>query len=143
VDKLGHSCLLIYKGQIQKRYTVNLSRNWYRRKALSQDASMPEGEYKVTRLIPNGKYGKALVLNYPNLEDKKRFQNLKQNGTIPREARIGGNIEIHGKGVPETDWTDGCVSLNDGDMQELYGFAYAGMPVTIVGSGTPAFQAGD
>ncbi len=143
VDKLGHFCLLINKGQIQKRFTTSLSRIWYRRKARSQDASTPEGEYKVTRLIPNGKYGKALLLDYPNAEDRKRFQELKQNGNIPPEARIGGNIEIHGRGIPETDWTDGCVSLDDADMRELYGYAYVGMPVTIVGTSDWAFKAGN
>jgi hypothetical protein len=143
VDKLGHFCLLINKGNIQKRFTANLSRNWYRPKARSQDASTPEGEYKITRLIPNGKYGKALMLDYPNLEDRKRFQALKQDGTIPREAHIGGNIEIHGRGIPETDWTDGCVSLDDNDMRELYKFAYVGMPVTIVGTSDWTFGAGN
>jgi len=143
VDKLGHFCLLINKGKIQKRFTANLSRNWYRRKARSQDASTPVGEYKVTRLIPNGKYGKALMLNYPNLEDRRRFQALQQDGTIPREAHIGGNIEIHGRGVPETDWTDGCVSLDDNDMRELYKFAYVDMPVTIVGTSDWTFGAGN
>jgi hypothetical protein len=140
VDKLGHFCLLIHKGKIQKRFTANLSRNWYHRKARSQDASTPEGEYKVTRLIPSGKYGKALMLDYPNVEDRKRFQILKRDGTITQEAHIGRNIEIHGKGIPETDWTDGCVSLEDKDMQELYKSAYVGMPVTIVGTSDWTFE---
>lgn len=143
VDKLGHFCLLIHKGKTQKRFTANLSRNWYRRKARSQDASTPEGEYKVTRLIPNGKYGKALMIDYPNADDKKRFQILKQNGDIPQEARIGGYIEIHGRGVPETDWTEGCVSLDDKDMLELYKFAYVGMPVTIVGTSDWTYESGN
>ncbi len=134
IDKLEHLCLLIHKGQIQKRYVANLGRKWYERKTQAKDASTPEGEYKVTRLIPRGKYGFALMLDYPNAEDRTRFQALKRDGTIPVQAQIGGNIEIHGRGKPETDWTDGCIALDDGDMRELYGFAYAGMPVTIVGT---------
>ena len=133
VDKFNHSCLLIHRGRIQTRYRADLGRKWYQRKSQAQDASTPEGEYVITRLIPRGKYGLALLINYPNKEDIARFQSLKGDGTLPQSARIGGNIEIHGKGGKETDWTDGCISLNDDDMPQLYGFAYTGMPVTIVG----------
>ncbi|MBN2319987.1 MAG: L,D-transpeptidase [Acidobacteria bacterium] len=135
IDKFNHACLLIHRGRIQKRYRADLGRKWYQRKSQAQDASTPEGEYVVTRMIPRGKYGHALLINYPNAEDTTRFRSLKRDGILPENARIGGNIEIHGKGGKETDWTDGCISLNDDDMLELYGFAYTGMPVTIVGIG--------
>jgi hypothetical protein len=134
VDKFEHLCLLIDRGRVQKRYRADLGRKWDQRKSQAQDASTPEGEYVITRLIPRGRFGQALMINYPNAEDTARFQSLKRKGTIPSYARIGGNIEIHGKGGKESDWTDGCVSLDDDDMQELYRFAYSGMPVTIVGT---------
>ena len=133
VDKFHHLCLLIDRGRVQKRYSADLGRKWFQRKSRAQDASTPEGEYGITRMIPRGKYGHALLINYPNTEDKARFQSLKREGILPASARIGGNIEIHGKGGKESDWTDGCISLNDDDMLELYRFAYTGMPVTIVG----------
>jgi hypothetical protein len=102
VDKLSHQCFLVNKGKIQKRYSANLGRNWHRRKDQAGDAATPEGAYKVKRLIPRGKYGYALMLDYPNAEDKRRFQTLKRNGTMPWAARIGGNIEIHGRGIPRS-----------------------------------------
>ncbi len=134
VDKVGHLCLLIERGRVRKRYRADLGRNWPVRKARARDAATPEGDYVVTRLIPRGAYGLALLINYPNAEDEARFRALKRGGAIPADARIGGNIEIHGKGDRESDWTDGCISLGDADMRELYGFAYKGMPVTIVGT---------
>ena len=134
IDTFGHQCILINKGRLQKHYKADLGRKWYQRKAQAQDASTPEGEYTITNLIPRGKYGLALMINYPNSEDTARFQSLKRKGSIPANARIGSNIEIHGGGGKESDWTDGCVALHDTDMQELYKFAYKGMPVTIVGS---------
>jgi len=133
VDKFNHLCLLIDRGRVRKRYSADLGRKWFQRKSRAQDASTPEGEYVITKMIPRGKYGHALLINYPNTEDKARFQSLKREGILPAGARIGGNIEIHGKGGKESDWTDGCISLNDNDMLELYRVSYNGMPVTIVG----------
>jgi hypothetical protein len=134
VDKLEHRCFLINRGNVQKHFSADLGRNWHQRKSQSQDASLPEGEYVITRLIPRGKYGQALLINYPNDEDKARFQSLKRSGAIPERARIGNYIEIHGRGGQGNDWTDGCVALLDEDMRDLYRYAYTGMPVTIVGT---------
>jgi hypothetical protein len=134
VDKLGHRCILLNKGKVEKSYVANLGRNWQRQKAQERDASTPEGEYNVRSLKASGKYGRALLLDYPNNADRQRFTALKRKGAIPARARIGGNIEIHGGGRADSDWTEGCISLNDGDMLELYERAYPGMPVSIVGS---------
>jgi hypothetical protein len=136
VDKLEHLCLLLYRGQVEKSYTANLGRNWYRTKVQALDASTPEGEYKVRRMNAASKYGLALLLDYPNASDQARFHQNRKAGMVSPGALIGGNIEIHGGGRPDTDWTDGCVSLDNRDMRELYRYAYAGMPVTIVGTAT-------
>jgi len=133
VDKLAHRCFLINRGRIEKSYAGDLGRNWYWRKARESDASTPEGEYKIRRMSPSGKYGYALLLDYPNSADWERFRALRREGVIPGNSRIGGNIEIHGGGR-SSDWTDGCISLDDGDMRNLYRYAYPGMPVTIVGT---------
>ena len=134
VDKLEHRCYLLARGKVEKSYPVNLGRRWYRPKMREQDASTPEGEYRVRRMIKAGKYGYALLLNYPNAADVTQFVKNKREGVVDAGARIGGNIEIHGGGRSDSDWTDGCVSLFDTDMRDLYNRAYAGMPVTIVGS---------
>jgi hypothetical protein len=138
VDKLAHLCLLLSKGQIEKTYVANLGRNWYRPKEMSQDAATPEGAYKINRLNAAGKYGYALMIDYPNAEDRTHFQALKRQGAIASSARIGSNIEIHGGGRSSSDWTDGCIALRDADMRNLYRNAYVGMPVTIVGSSSLA-----
>jgi hypothetical protein len=134
VDKLAHRCLLLNRGKLEKSYPANLGRNWYRQKVQEQDASTPEGQYRVRRMFPSGKYGFALLLDYPNSEDRQRFENLKQRGLIPPSARIGGSVEIHGGGRLDSDWTDGCVSLEGDDMRDLYRRSSTGMRVTIVGT---------
>ncbi|HTY61772.1 MAG TPA: L,D-transpeptidase [Acidobacteriota bacterium] len=134
VDKLEHRCLLLAAGRVEKVYVVNLGRNWYRLKSQEQDASTPEGEYKVKSKLPSSGFGRALLLDYPNATDRARFIELKKAGTISGSARIGGGIEIHGGGRHNSDWTDGCVSLENAEMGDLYKSAYIGMPVTIVGT---------
>ncbi len=134
IGKLEHRCLVLNSGQVEKSYPANLSRNWYARKLQEHDAATPEGVYKIVRLIAAGRYGRALLLDYPNAADRERFAALKRSGDVHANARMGGSVEIHGAGRPDSDWTDGCVSLNNHEMQDLYRYAYRGMPVTIVGT---------
>jgi hypothetical protein len=134
VDKLEHRCLLLSNGRVAQSYAVNLGRNWFRNKVQEQDASTPEGEYEITRKFASTAFGQALLLNYPTAAERQRFNALRKSGQIPARARIGGGIEIHGGGRPSSDWTDGCVSLDNREMAELYRKAYVGMPVTIVGT---------
>lgn len=134
VDKLEHRCLLLSNGRVAKSYVANLSRNWHRIKVQEQDASTPEGEYKVKQKIAASSFGAALLLDYPNAVDWQRFNAMKRSGEIAPRARIGGAIEIHGKGRLNSDWTDGCVALENSDMEDLFKRAYVGMPVTIVGT---------
>jgi murein L,D-transpeptidase YafK len=96
----------------------------------------PEGMYKVTRKLEGSKtkYYKALLLDYPNEEDKARFREEIENGSLPRNAKIGGLIEIHGDGGKGIDWTEGCVALTNKEMDIVYRLAKVGTPVTIVGS---------
>lgn len=134
VDKLAHVCLLLGGGQVEKSYSASLSRNWYARKLQEHDAATPEGKYRVTRMIASGRYGMALLLDYPNAADRERFAASKRDGALYSNARVGGSVEIHGAGRPDSDWTDGCVSLSNEEMRDLYRHAYRGMPVTIVGT---------
>ncbi len=134
IDKFEHRCLLLSGGQVEKSYSANLSRNWWAQKLQEHDAATPEGKYRVIRMIAAGKYGMALLLDYPNASDRERFAAHKREGTVYSSARMGGSVEIHGAGRPDSDWTDGCISLSNNEMRDLYRRAYAGMPVVIVGT---------
>jgi hypothetical protein len=138
VDKLEHLCLLLADGRIERAYAANLGRNWFRSKTQEQDASTPEGEYTIKRKFRSSSFGWALLLDYPNAADRQRFNSMKKRGELSARARIGGSIEIHGGGRHNSDWTDGCVSLENPEMADLYKRAYAGMPVIIVGTSSLA-----
>ena len=100
------------------------------------DRTTPEGIYRIIKKKGQGetKYPRALLINYPNEEDKRRFDHAKRAGIIPQNARIGNLIEIHGHGGKGSDWTDGCIALTDNDMEILYRACSEGTRVTIVGS---------
>ena len=83
------------------------------------------------------KFHKALLINYPNDEDKRRFQTAKNKGILPAKTDIGGLIEIHGSGGKGIDWTDGCIALEDNDMDAVYKLVAVNTPVIIVGSAEP------
>jgi hypothetical protein len=101
----------------------------------------PEGfarRYRVTARMDHlaSTFYKALLIDYPNAEDRTEFSGARRRGEIPPSARVGGLIEIHGGGGRQRDWTDGCVAVTNREIQELFGRVSVGTPVTIVGSDT-------
>ncbi len=135
VDKYHRQTHVIERGRIVRSFQVELGWNGLRDKVQQGDGATPEGEYKVTRKKGNGdtRYYKALLLNYPNDSDRAEFRKAIRQGKVNRRARIGGLIEIHGDGGRGQDWTDGCVALENRDMDALFDLAYVGMPVIVVG----------
>jgi lipoprotein-anchoring transpeptidase ErfK/SrfK len=54
----------------------------------------------------------------------------KRKATPPQNTALGGDIYIHGNGA-RSDWTWGCVALENEDIQELFDAVMVGTPVTI------------
>lgn len=135
IDKYHRRTHVLEKGRIVRSFVSELGWNGMRDKLQQGDGATPEGEYKVTRKKAgrNTIYYKALLINYPNDQDRVRFRQAIREGQVTAGARIGGLIEIHGDGGQGRDWTDGCVALENSDMDELYALAYVGMPVVVVG----------
>lgn len=130
VNKLRRQLILYDKGVVQKTYPVGLGFNPIGDKRYAGDRATPEGRYQIVKKLPNSKYFRALLLNYPNEEDQRRFAEAKRRKLIPAKARIGGLIEIHGGGKDGA--TFGCIGLNDTQMLELYNRIEVGTPVVIV-----------
>jgi len=133
IDKSAHKTYLVGSGKLVHTYYCELGYNSAHSKLFAGDGATPEGKYKVTSVKARGsKYYKALLINYPNDPDKRRFRENKRKGIISAHARIGGLIEIHGDGGRGEDWTEGCVALTNGDMDHLMRYVTMGTPVTIV-----------
>ena len=125
--------LHIYRGGVLiGSYDIGLGRYGLSDKLYSGDEATPEGKYHIVKKYPNSEFYKALLINYPNDEDRAAYASAKRNGKIPSEAGIGGFIEIHGGG--KDNLTKGCVGLENEDMDHVYGLTEVGTPVTIVGA---------
>jgi hypothetical protein len=136
VSKESHLLMLYAGGQMIGTYPIDLGFNWTADKLHEGDGATPEGRYRVVARM--GKlasiYYKALLLDYPNADDRAEFTRARRDGGVPAGARIGGLIEIHGGGGRSQDWTSGCVALANEDMDRVFERAGVGTPVTIVGS---------
>lgn len=125
--------LILYKGgEPVKIYPVGFGKNGWMDKLQSKDHATPEGRYQIIGKNPRSKYFKALLINYPNEEDRREFERLKKKGLLGKKATIGGLIEIHGGG--KDNLTYGCIALDNGPMEELYQKVKIGTPVTIIGA---------
>lgn len=132
VNKIERTMTVYKAGKPLRVFDVGLGMNGFSDKLHSGDNATPEGIYKIIKKIPNSQYRRALLINYPNEEDRARFEKAKKDGRLNPETGIGGLIEIHGGG--KDTLTRGCIALEDADMDALYALAVAGTPVTIVGS---------
>jgi hypothetical protein len=127
--------VLLSKGQPARTYDAEVGSNALGVKQRQGDRATPEGRYRVLKKKDRGqsRYYRALLLDYPNAADRERFAAAQRRGEIPRGARIGGLIEIHGEGGRGQNWTEGCVALSNRDMDDLYARVGVGTRVTIVG----------
>jgi hypothetical protein len=136
IDKFSRKCFVYLSGSKKYEFEAELGRNWVGDKRERGDLATPEGMYKITQKFDGSKtkYYKALLLDYPNEEDKEKFRSEIQHGSLPASAKIGGLIEIHGNGGKGIDWTEGCIALTDTEMDVIFKIAKVGTPVTIIGS---------
>jgi len=134
VVKDRHTLTLYDRGQPVKTYRADLGYRSVSDKRRAGDGATPEGRYRIVARKPSSTYYKALLLDYPNAEDRAEFDRLRRKGELPRWANPGGLIEIHGDGGRGKDWTRGCVAVSNRDMDDLFGRVGVGTPVTIVGS---------
>jgi len=135
VSKDDHHVTLYESGREVRTWPADIGTNNMTDKSRSGDSATPEGRYKVTskRNVGQTAYYKALMLDYPNQEDRKRFDELRRKGQIPKGVGPGSLIEIHGEGGRAQDWTRGCVAVSNDHMDQLFARVRVGTPVTIVG----------
>lgn len=136
VSKADRTLTLYKNGRQVLSYPVRLGFNGIREKRYQGDGATPEGRYRITGKRGQGQtqYYRALVLDYPNQEDRRRFVHERKTGHIPALRGIGGQIEIHGVENELMAQTLGCVMLDNPHMAHLFERVDKGTPVTIVGA---------
>ncbi len=136
VNKADRILTLYHNGQKVLSYPVRLGFNGIREKRYQGDGATPEGRYRISRKRGQGEtqFYRALVLDYPNEEDRRRYRLEQKTGQIPASRAIGGQIEIHGVENQLMAQTLGCVMLENPQMTQLFNRVEKGTPVTIVGA---------
>lgn len=107
-------------------------------KLMEGDKRTPDGTYKVISKKNSGKWSYQLLLDYPTIKNREKFNDRKAKGLIPKSARIGGGIAIHATRPQEEwtvdyyqNWTDGCISLKYREAKDLFSYIDVGTVVTI------------
>lgn len=136
VHKIPALCEIYYRGKKKYSFPAEFGKNWIGDKCREGDYATPEGEYRVIKRLQGSmtRYYKALLLDYPNAADRVRIDKMKKNGSLPKNARPGSLIEIHGDGGRGANWTNGCVALANEDMSVVYRYADKGTLVVIIGA---------
>lgn len=136
VSKADRELILYKGGRKVLSYSVRLGFNGMLEKQFQGDGATPEGRYRVTDKRGQGQtqFYRALALDYPNAEDRRRFELAKRSGKIGPAKGIGGQIEIHGADNERLAQTLGCIMLDNSNMAVLYEGVSVGTPVTIVGA---------
>lgn len=125
IDKSDHKLELVAGTEVVKTYKVALGPGGAGPKRFEGDKVTPVGTYRVTGRI-KGLFHQFLVVSYPNAEDVERYAELKRRGEVPPGRGVGHGIGIHGVGSKElsgahkaTDWTLGCIALDDDEIDEV------------------------
>lgn len=127
VHKEDRKMYLLHNGKVLKSYNVALGFAPEGHKQFEGDGKTPEGVYYISHKNPKSTYHLSLGVSYPNDQDREF---AKAAGKSP-----GGDIFIHGgpnEKVSRRDWTWGCVSVTDREMEVIYSMVQPGTPIIIL-----------
>ncbi len=127
VNKGDRKMYLLNESRILKEYDIVLGFAPDGHKQIEGDGKTPEGLYYIDRRNPNSRFHLSLGISYPNEEDKRIAAEL---GESP-----GGEIFIHGQQHPlkknKHDWTWGCISVSNKEMEKIYAMVKDGTPIAL------------
>jgi len=133
VDKSERKMWLIHEDSRYREYEISLGDNPIGHKQQEGDEKTPEGKYTIDYRNPNSSYHLSLHITYPSAKDKGI---AKKRGFSP-----GGDIFIHGLpngmealgfGFKNRDWTDGCIAVNNKEIEEIWSLVKNGTPIEIL-----------
>jgi murein L,D-transpeptidase YafK len=145
VEKSMRRLELFSDGVVVRTYHVGLGLNPVDDKKQQGDRCTPEGDFYVFTRNAKSAYYLSLGISYPNIEEADRglrdglisnsqhdaiVNAIKRKAKPPQNTKLGGDIYIHGNGA-SSDWTWGCVALENEDIRELFDAVPVGTLVTI------------
>lgn len=138
IDKTNYRLYLYEDTRLIKAYKVVFGNNDLGDKRMQGDKETPEGTFHIVSVRRDARWNLFFLLDYPNAASEEKFNMRKSRGLIPRHAKIGGGIGIHGSrpGVQQgidlrINWTNGCIGMKNADINELARVIQVGTPVVI------------
>jgi lipoprotein-anchoring transpeptidase ErfK/SrfK len=138
IDKSNYELYVYDKEGWFATYPVVFGNSSLDDKKMEGDRNTPEGSFKIASKRIHEKWDRYMGLDYPTKESLEKFKERKQRGEIPANASPGGGVGIHGTWPHEDyvidryqNWTNGCISLKNEDIEDLYSYISVGTPVTI------------
>lgn len=142
----GKRILELWQGSnLVGEYKIGLGFTPEGHKQIEGDGKTPEGSYYVCTRNDKSKFYLSLGLSYPSIQDAKRGLEsnlitkdehdkiesaIKSKRMPPWNTKLGGEIMIHGHGS-KSDWTRGCIAVDDDIMDILWEHCKMGTVVTI------------
>lgn len=130
VDKSDRTLTLFSHGVPLKSYLgLQLGDAPIGPKHFEGDERTPEGRYTIDYRNPRSAYHLSLHISYPSAGDRAYAE---ARGQSP-----GGEIFIHGQpnaltqGREPGDWTDGCISVSNAEIEDLWRVVADGTPIEI------------
>ena len=138
IDKTEHTLTLKAGKNELKQYKCVFGGNPRDDKKYEGDKCTPEGVFHILAKYPHPDWHKFMLIDYPTPQSWKKFEANKAHGKIPHGATIGGSIGIHGVPAGKNylidktiNWTLGCISLRNEDVEEIYRYVDIGTKITI------------
>jgi murein L,D-transpeptidase YafK len=128
VDKSDRKMWLLHENKALKVYDIDLGFAPTGHKFQEGDGRTPEGKYRINRRNPNSAFHLSIGISYPDANDIARAQ--------AAGVSTGGDIFIHGgprrgKDNNGKDWTAGCISVSNKEMEEIYAMVQDGTLIYI------------
>ncbi len=146
VKKKQRELQVFDREKLIKTYTIVLGSTPEGDKKEEGDGKTPEGEFYIFAKNDQSKFYLSLGVSYPNIEDARRglaehlispeehaaiVKAINEKQIPPQNTKLGGEINIHGGGAL-TNWTAGCVALENEEMKELFDAIPIGTTVQIM-----------
>jgi murein L,D-transpeptidase YafK len=138
IDKSEYKLSVFAADTLVKEYDVVFGGNPVDDKEKEGDKRTPEGIFGVRDKYPHRKWSKFIWIDYPNAASWEKFNKRKADGIIKEGETIGGEVGIHG--VPDgmnnlidekINWTLGCISMKNNDVNEIYPYISKKTKITI------------
>jgi len=137
ITKSEYCMSICYDTIIIKEYPVVFSGDPIHDKLQAGDGCTPEGVFHIISKQYHDGWSRKILLDYPTAESWRKHNQAIIDRKIA-ESGIGDGIEIHGHpGNDESmidrriNWTAGCISMKNKDIEELYEYVYNGTKVII------------